>query len=84
MFGTNAGSARANTPLPLNGVATSYRILALGARAMDDPKVIDLQPQEWRSERDKPHEPLFGPGAPAAIAWLIGFGIVVTVTYYFR
>jgi hypothetical protein len=34
---------------------------------------IDLPPKDWRSSdnREKPHEPMFGPGLP----WGIGIGI---------
>jgi len=45
---------------------------------------FDLEPQNWTSEREKPHEPVFGPGLPGALAWLIGFAITVSITYYFR
>lgn len=45
---------------------------------------IDLSPHEWRSERDQPHEPFFGPGLPTAVAWLIGFAASTTISYYLR
>lgn len=47
---------------------------------MDD-KLIDLEPHEWRSEREKPYEPFWGPGLPEAIAYAIGFIVMVTVVH---
>jgi hypothetical protein len=47
-------------------------------------KDFDLEPQNWKSERAKPREPIFGPGLPGAIAWVVGFAIVFSITYYFR
>jgi len=38
---------------------------------------IDLDPKEWKSERDKPAFPVFGPKAPEFFAWLAGFGATV-------
>lgn len=38
---------------------------------------IDLDPKEWKSERDKPVFPVFGPKAPEFFAWLVGFGATV-------
>ena len=42
---------------------------------MDDPKLIDLEPHKWRSsdEREKPKEPIFGPG------WPILLGVILSV-----
>jgi hypothetical protein len=47
-------------------------------------KDFDLEPYNWKSERAKPREPVFGPGLPGTLAWLVGFVIVFSVTYYFR
>jgi hypothetical protein len=47
------------------------------------PKVIELDPVEWRSERSDP-QPFFGKGLEGAIVWLIGFAIMFFVTHYFR
>lgn len=43
---------------------------------MNEPKDLELLPQEWQSEREKPHEPIFGPGWPPFVGMLIGVGIV--------
>jgi hypothetical protein len=40
---------------------------------MDDPKLVDLPPHQWKSERDKPREPIFGDG------WPILLGLVLTI-----
>lgn len=45
---------------------------------------IDLDPKNYRSERKKPHEPIFGPGLPDAVAYLIGMFAVMAILYYFR
>jgi hypothetical protein len=42
---------------------------------MDDDKVVDLAPSEWKSEREKPREPLFGPG----LGWFIEVVILGTI-----
>lgn len=45
---------------------------------------LDLPPKDWVSDREKkPHEPIFGPGFPGALAWLITFVVVVSARYYF-
>jgi len=45
---------------------------------------IDLPPSEYSSERKKPREPIFGPGLPNALAYLIGMFGVMAILYYFR
>jgi hypothetical protein len=40
---------------------------------MDEPKLIDLEPYKWVSDREKPKEPIFGPG------WPILLGIILSV-----
>lgn len=45
---------------------------------------IDLEPKDYSSDRKKPREPFFGPGLPSALAWLVSFVIVASITYYFR
>jgi len=47
-------------------------------------KDLDLPPHEWKSERKKPREPIFGPGLPGALAWIVGFTIMFSISYYFR
>jgi len=39
---------------------------------MDDPKLVDLEPHQWASEREKPREPFFGSGWPMAVGTVIG------------
>jgi hypothetical protein len=49
----------------------------------DDPNgIVDLKPNEWKSEREKQREPFFGSGAPEAIAYLVGLVITVTVIHF--
>jgi hypothetical protein len=48
---------------------------------MDD-KIVDLAPHEWRSERPKSREPIFGPGLPGALAYIVGFAITLTITHW--
>lgn len=45
---------------------------------------IDLDPKNYSSERKKPHEPIFGPGLPDALAYVISFAITVTALYWLR
>lgn len=50
---------------------------------MEDPdRKVDLYPYEWKSEREKPREPLFGPGLPGAIAYLVGFAVMFAAIYF--
>ena len=52
---------------------------------MNEPeKVVELLPNEWKSEREKPREPIFGSGLPGALAYLVGFVIVFSVLYAFK
>jgi hypothetical protein len=44
---------------------------------------IDLPPKDYSSERKKPREPIFGPGAPGVLAYLITWAIVFSGVYYF-
>jgi hypothetical protein len=41
-------------------------------------EVVDLAPQDWKSEREKPKEPFFGNGLIPWLVYLVGFAI----TYY--
>jgi hypothetical protein len=50
----------------------------------EDPKFIDLPPQEWKSEREKPREPFFGPGLPNAMLYCVGFIAAVIAFHYLR
>jgi hypothetical protein len=45
---------------------------------------IDLPPRDYSSERKKPREPIFGPGLPDAVAYLVGMFAVVAILYWFR
>jgi hypothetical protein len=45
---------------------------------------IDLNPINWQSDRQKPHEPFWGKDWPGALAYLIGFTIMMTVVHYLR
>jgi hypothetical protein len=45
---------------------------------------IDLPPKDWVSDREKPREPIFGPGLPDALAYLFGMFAVVALLYFFR
>ena len=49
-----------------------------------DQKDLDLAPYEWRSDRPKPREPFFGPGAPGALAYVIAFAITLTLMDWLR
>jgi hypothetical protein len=44
---------------------------------------IDLPPKDWISDREKPREPIFGPGFPDAAAYAIGWLITFSALYYF-
>jgi hypothetical protein len=46
--------------------------------------IIDLPPDQWRSEREKPREPFFGPGLPEGIAYVVGFTVMATLVYLLR
>ena len=41
-------------------------------------EIVDLAPQDWESEREKPKEPFFGNGLIPWLVYLVGFAI----TYY--
>jgi hypothetical protein len=45
---------------------------------------LDLMPGEYKSERKKPREPIFGPGLPSALAYLFGFAVVFTALQWLR
>jgi hypothetical protein len=50
---------------------------------MNEPdKMIELNPREWRSEREKPREPIFGPGLPGALAYFITWVVVASGVYW--
>src|SRR3990167_4650721 len=40
---------------------------------MEKPDIVDLEPHQWKSEREKPKEPIFGKG------WPIGIGVLVAI-----
>jgi hypothetical protein len=44
---------------------------------------IDLPPKDWVSDREKPREPIFGPGFPGALAWLVGLVAAISARYFF-
>jgi hypothetical protein len=44
---------------------------------------IELKPSEWKSERPKPREPIFGSGAPDALAYVLGWVATVAAVYWF-
>jgi hypothetical protein len=46
--------------------------------------MIDLDPSQWKSDRPKPNEPIFGDGAPGALAYLVGLFATVGLIYLFR
>jgi hypothetical protein len=48
------------------------------------PKVIELDPVEWMSERPQAHQPFFGKGLAGGLIWLTGFAIMFSVAHYFR
>jgi hypothetical protein len=51
----------------------------------DSEKYIDLPPHQWRSQDDRPkqREPIFGPGLPGAIAYMVGFIATSSAVYFF-
>ena len=50
---------------------------------MNEPeKMVELNPREWRSEREKPREPIFGPGLPGALAYAFGWIVTFSVIYW--
>jgi len=51
---------------------------------MKEPEIIDLPPRDWRSQdaRAKPHEPIFGPGLPGAVAYIFGFVVIFSLSYW--
>jgi hypothetical protein len=48
---------------------------------MDRPE-IDLMPREWKSDRPKPREPIFGSGAMDALGYAIGWAITFFGIYW--
>ncbi len=54
----------------------------------DDPywagdKVVDLEPHQWKSERDKPREQFFGPGLGWFIEIAILWAVATVIVHYF-
>ena len=47
-------------------------------------KKIDLEPHDWRSDKNKPREPFFGPGLKEWGPYLLGLTIFMTAMYYAR
>ena len=45
---------------------------------------IELYPDEWRSERGKPIEPVFGKGLPFLFRFLVAVVILTAIKTYFR
>lgn len=45
---------------------------------------IDLEPHQWKSEREKPREPIFGPGFPNALAYAVGWLAMGAFLYWLR
>jgi len=44
---------------------------------------LDLEPHNWDSDREKPKEPIFGPGLPGALAWVIGLVAAIAIRQLF-
>ena len=64
------------------------RYARVAAPGGGDMRTLDLEPHEYRvkgpaPERDKPHEPFWGPGAPDAIGYLIGLVLTVALLHLF-
>ncbi|TGN75973.1 hypothetical protein EOW77_0032415 [Bradyrhizobium yuanmingense] len=51
---------------------------------MDDPKLIDLEPHKWRSDRPKPREPIFGAGIANLLAIGITVAVLLGLSYFVR
>lgn len=47
-------------------------------------ELVDLDPQDWTSEREKPKEPFFGAGLLPFLAYVAGFLTVAATVGYFR
>jgi hypothetical protein len=45
---------------------------------------LDLPPHQWKSDRPKPHEPIFGPGAPNVLAYLLSLFATIALLYWLR
>lgn len=45
---------------------------------------MDLEPHEWQPHRFRPDEPFWGPGLPGAFAYVVGFAVMATITYWLR
>jgi hypothetical protein len=50
----------------------------------ENPKEIDLDPQDWTSEREKPKEPFFGEGLVPWLIYMVGFAITYFAVHTFR
>lgn len=50
----------------------------------DDKKSIDLGPQEYRASIPNKREPILGPRWKEAVAYIVGFTIVVAVIHLAR
>jgi hypothetical protein len=49
----------------------------------EDKQIVDLEPNEWSSERPKPYEPFFGSGWLDALVYVGGFIITSMIVRYF-
>lgn len=45
-------------------------------------KELDLEPHRWQSDREKPKEPMFGPGLPWFLAFVVGIVIAAFLHDY--
>jgi hypothetical protein len=45
---------------------------------------IDLPPHQWTSDRAKPREPIFGPGWPAALGYLLQLFLTIAFIQLFH
>jgi hypothetical protein len=47
-------------------------------------EIVDLDPQDWASEREKPKEPFFGDGLIPWLVYLAGFAIVSYAVHWIK
>jgi hypothetical protein len=45
---------------------------------------IDLPPHQWKSDRPKKREPIFGSGAPEGLAFIVSWIITFALIYWLR
>jgi hypothetical protein len=45
---------------------------------------FDLPPKDWKSDREKPREPFWGPGAAQGLGYAVSLFATMAILYWLR